>query len=92
MFLLFYFILSLTCCIVWLCCLHATIPIHIVKYFRLNRDIKSWSSICDRTENPRYSSHYRIIKYVDFVPIIYVINLDVALLYKVFSEFNSIFL
>ena len=39
-----------------------------------------------------YSNHYMIIKYVDFEPIIYVINLDTALFSKVFSDFNSIFL
>ena len=42
--------------------------------------------------NYRYSSHYRIIKYVAFEPIIYVINLDVTSSSKVFSEFDSIFL
>ena len=42
--------------------------------------------------NHRYSSHYRIIKYVGFRPIIYAINPDVALSSKVFSEFDSVFL
>ena len=42
--------------------------------------------------NNRYSSHYRIIKYLGFEPIIYVINLNIALFSKVLNEFNSIFL
>ena len=39
----------------------------------------------------RYSSHYRIIKCVDFESIHYILNLDVALSSKVFSEFDSVF-
>ena len=42
--------------------------------------------------NHRYSSHYRIIKYVGFEPIIYVINLDAMSFSKVFIEFDSMFL
>ena len=42
--------------------------------------------------NHRYPTHYRIIKYVGFEPIIYAINLDIASSFKVFSEFDSIFL
>ena len=38
--------------------------------------------------NYMYSSHYKIIKYVGFEPIIYAINLDVESSSKVFSEFD----
>ena len=41
--------------------------------------------------NHMYSSHYRIIKYVSFEPIIYAINLNIASSSKVFSEFDSMF-
>ena len=40
----------------------------------------------------RYSSHYRIIKYVGFEPIHYVINLDVVSSFKVFNKFDCMFL
>ena len=40
----------------------------------------------------RYSSHYRIIKYVGFEPIRYVINLDVVSSFKVFNKFDCMFL
>ena len=42
--------------------------------------------------NYRYFSHYKIIKYVGFESIIYAINMDAALFYKVFNEFDSMFL
>ena len=42
--------------------------------------------------NHRYSSHYKIIKYVGFLSIIYAINLNVASSSKVFNEFDSMFL
>ena len=37
------------------------------------------------------SSHYRIIKYVGFKPIHYVINLDVMSSLRVFNEFDFLF-
>ena len=40
--------------------------------------------------NHKYSCHYKIIKYVDFELIIYTINLDAVLFFKVFNEFNLI--
>ena len=39
-----------------------------------------------------YYSHYRIIKYVAYEPIIYVINLDIASSSKVFNKFDFIHL
>ena len=39
-----------------------------------------------------FYSHYIITKYASFEPIIYVINLDDTSFFKVFSEFDSIFL
>ena len=44
--------------------------------------LENWSNI--------YYSHYRIIKCIGFEPIYYVINVDVALSSKVFSEFNCV--
>ena len=38
-----------------------------------------------------YFSHYKIIKYVGFESIMYAINMDVALFYNVFKEFDSMF-
>ena len=39
-----------------------------------------------------YYSHYRIIKCVGFGPIHYAINLEAESSFRVFSEFNSMFL
>ena len=39
-----------------------------------------------------YSSHYRILKYISFESIVYIINLDVISSSKVFNEFDFIFL
>ena len=40
----------------------------------------------------RYSNHYRIIKCADFKSIHYVINMDAMSFFKVFSEFDYVFL
>ena len=42
--------------------------------------------------NYRYFSNYKIIKYVGFELIIYAINIDAALFYNVFNEFDYMFL
>ena len=42
--------------------------------------------------NYRYFSYYKIIEYIGFESIIYVINLDVASSSKILSEFDYIFL
>ena len=42
--------------------------------------------------NRRYSSHYRIIKYISSQTILYAINLDNTSYSKVFSEFDSMLL
>ena len=39
-----------------------------------------------------YYSHYKIIKYVGFESIIYIINLDVTSSSKVFNEIDYMFL
>ena len=39
-----------------------------------------------------YSSHYMIIKYVSFKPIHYVINLNIVSFFKVFNEFDYVFI
>ena len=36
-----------------------------------------------------YYNHYMIIKFIDFDKIIYIINLDVVLFFKVFNKFES---
>ena len=41
--------------------------------------------------NHRYYSHYRIIKYVGFEPILYAINVNAKSSSNVFSEFDSMF-
>ena len=45
-----------------------------------------------QNRNHKYYSHYKIIKYLGFELIIYVINLDIASFSKVFNEFNFMFL
>ena len=40
----------------------------------------------------RYSNHYRIIKCADFKSIRYVINMDAVSFFKVFNEFDYVFL
>ena len=42
--------------------------------------------------NHRYYSQYRIIKYVGFESILYNINLNVTLFFKVFTKFDYMFL
>ena len=46
--------------------------------------LKNWSHI--------YSNHHRIIKYIGFKSIHYVINPDVTSSFKVFNKFDSLFL
>ena len=40
----------------------------------------------------KYFNNYRIVKYIGFKSIHYVINLNVASFFKFFSEFDSVFL
>ena len=42
--------------------------------------------------NRKYYRHYRIIKYLDFKPIIYATNLNGVSFSKVFSKFDVMFL
>ena len=45
-----------------------------------------------KNRSHRYSSHYRVIKYIGFEPIHCATNLDAISSFEVFSEFDSVFI
>ena len=49
-------------------------------------------TLFDRIETSNHFNHYMIIKYMIFEHIIYVNNLNTVLSFKVFNEFDSMFL
>ena len=53
--------------------------------------VKSWLSICCRTK-VIYSSHHKIIKFVDFKSIQCFINLNVASFSRVSIKFDCVFI
>ena len=68
--------------------------IRMTKQIRSNRDIKSNHGRQYATVGVIciISSHHRIIKFVNFKPIHYAINLNAASFSKVFSELDYVFL
>ena len=67
-------VLLLTCCGVWLCRLGTTVGDLDIKTYLIGQRHQIIVTNMLQKWNHRYSSHYRIIKYVGFESIIYAIT------------------